>query len=96
MRQNARPQSESSRQRDAVSSEQSGKLVPREIRVFAFAPGREGIKAAQEVVDKAGMAHDQPIGRKAVEKIGHQPGEVRLCCEIIGAGKGGVESNFES
>src|SRR5438105_2528525 len=54
-------------QRNIIRRQQPGERVAGEKRVFAFALVGQGIEADQEVVDEAGVAHDEPAFRQAID-----------------------------
>ena len=68
-------------------------MLAAEKSVFMFALGRERIEADQDIVDEAGMTHDEAAFRQPIEKLLHQRAEVRRLIKIIGAGESGIERN---
>jgi len=45
----------------------------------------EYVQPREFVIDKAGMAHDNPVRRQAMQEAREQRGVIRLCAEIIGS-----------
>src|SRR4051794_34399871 len=79
-------------QRDAAVRQQAREGIAGEIGVLAFADIRHRVEPSEDVVDEAGMTHDETAIWQAFEEMPHQLAEIGRLREIIGAGEAGIEA----